>query len=148
MNLHRLVPLILLLLLVPFTVAEDSTSAEQEIRRLHELQRKAFLEKDLSTLDRLFADDFIVTNPFGQFLNKQQTLARVRSGEIDFERFERTLDYVKVYGDAAVAAGTETMVPRAKMNGAGSTIRLRMTTMWIRQQGTWREVARHTSVMK
>ena len=148
MNLHRMVPLILLLLIVPFAIADYSISAEQEIRRLHELQRKAFLEKDLSTLDRLFADDFIVTNPFGQFLNKQQTLARVRSGEIDFERFERTLDYVKIYGDAAVAAGTETMVPRGKMNGTGTTIRLRMTTMWIRQQGTWREVARHTSVLK
>lgn len=148
MSLRRLIPLILFLLLAPLAVAGDSTSAEPEIRHLHELQREAFLKKDVATLERLFADDFVVTNPFGQFLNKQQTLARVRDGEIDFERFERTLDYVKVYGDAAVAAGTETMVPRGKMKGAGTTIRLRMTTMWIRQQGTWREVARHTSVLK
>ncbi len=136
-----------LLIAVTPASSQDTRTIEQEIRQLHELQRKAFVERDLATIDRLFAPDFIVTNPFGQFLNKQQTLDRVRTGQIDFARFDRTLDYIKVYGNTVVAAGRETMVPRGKMKGAGTVINLRMTTVWVRQNGQWREVARHTSII-
>lgn len=139
--------LVLLTIGVSAALAQSDAAVEQEIRRLHEIQRKAFFDKDVATIDRTFSPDIIVTNPFGQFLNKQQTLDRVRNGDIDFERFDRTLDYVKVYGDTVVAAGTETMVPKGKMKGAGTIINLRMTTVWIRQHGQWLEVARHTSVL-
>lgn len=125
----------------------DDKAVELEIRRLHEEQRQAFLSRDVAALERIFSPDFVVTNPAGDFLTAQQTIDRVKNGEIDFARFERHIDYVKVYGDTVVAAGRETMVPRGKMKGAGTVINLRMTTVWIRRGGAWREVARHTSVL-
>jgi len=127
---------------------QKDAKVEAEIRRLHEEQRVAFLKKDIATLERIFAPTFIVTNPFGQVLNAQQTLDRVRRGEIDFARFDRELDYVKVYGDTVIAAGRETMVPQGKMKGAGSVLELRITTVWHRENGRWREIARHTSEYK
>ena len=127
---------------------KSDAKVEAEIRRLHEEQRVAFLKKDVATLERIFSPTFIVTNPFGQVLNAQQTLERVRRGEIDFARFDRELDYVQVYGDTVVAAGRETMVPQGKMKGAGSVLELRITTVWHRENGRWHEIARHTSEYK
>jgi ketosteroid isomerase-like protein len=134
--------------LSPAQAKQDDDRVEAEIRRLHEEQRVAFLKKDVATLERIFSPTFIVTNPFGQVLNAQQTLDRVRRGEIDFARFDRELDYVKVYGDTVIAAGRETMVPQGKMKGAGSVLELRITTVWHLENGRWREIARHTSEYK
>src|SRR3569832_1522354 len=118
--------LFIMFLISAYSCAQTTKAAdakvEAEIRRLHEEQRVAFLKKDVATLERIFAPTFIVTNPFGQVLNAQQTLDRVRRGEIDFARFDRELDYVQVYGDAVIAAGRETIVPPGKMKGAGSVL--------------------------
>jgi ketosteroid isomerase-like protein len=143
-----LATIIVISALVAAQTNQNDAKVEAEIRRLHEEQRVAFLKKDIATLERIFAPTFIVTNPFGQVLNAQQTLDRVRRGEIDFARFDRELDYVRVYGDTVVAAGRETMVPQGKMKGAGSVLELRITTVWRRENGRWREIARHTSEYK
>jgi ketosteroid isomerase-like protein len=143
-----LATIIVISALVAAQTNQNDAKVEAEIRRLHEEQRVAFLKKDIATLERIFAPTFIVTNPFGQVLNAQQTLDRVRRGEIDFARFDRELDYVRVYGDTVVAAGRETMVPQGKMKGAGSVLELRITTVWRRENGRWHEIARHTSEYK
>ena len=143
-----LATIIVISALVAAQTNQNDAKVEAEIRRLHEEQRVAFLKKDIATLERIFAPTFIVTNPFGQVLNARQTLDRVRRGEIDFARFDRELDYVRVYGDTVVAAGRETMVPQGKMKGAGSVLELRITTVWRRENGRWHEIARHTSEYK
>jgi len=42
---------------------------EAEIRRLLEADTQAFLRADVESLTKLYADDFVVTNPFNKFLN-------------------------------------------------------------------------------
>lgn len=147
-RLFLLTAIVLISSFSPAQSKQNDAKVEAEIRRLHEEQRVAFLKKDVATLERIFSPTFIVTNPFGQVLNAQQTLDRVRRGEIDFARFDRELDYVKVYGDTVIAAGRETMAPQGKMKGAGSVLELRITTVWHRENGRWREIARHTSEYK
>lgn len=141
-------PLLLILLVTSIATSQSTAdkSAEQEIRRLHQAQRKALLDRDTAALERIFSPDFVVTNPFGEFLTARQVIGRVGNGEIDFESFDRHIDYVKVYGDTAIAAGRETFVPKGKMTGAGKVMNLRITTVWIRRDGRWQEIARHTSV--
>ena len=147
-RLFLLTAIVLISSFSPAQSKQNDAKVEAEIRRLHEEQRVAFLKKDVATLERIFSPTFIVTNPFGQVLNAQQTLDRVRRGEIDFARFDRELDYVKFYGDTVIAAGRETMAPQGKMKGAGSVLELRITTVWHRENGRWREIARHTSEYK
>ena len=66
---------------VPFAQTQMTTQptskanpAEEEIRRLNVEEPEAFLHKDPKTLARLWSDDFVVTNPFNKFVNKQQVL--------------------------------------------------------------------------
>jgi ketosteroid isomerase-like protein len=121
---------------------------EEMIRSLHSQEVEALMHKDVGALRQIMSDDFVVTNPFNQFLNKQQVLDRVDAESIAFSSYDRKLEYIKFYGDTAIAAGTESIVPAKQMPGAGRTMNLRFTTMWVKQGGRWQEVARQASIVQ
>jgi hypothetical protein len=83
--------------------------AEQEIRLLNTQEVEAFLHKDPKTMARLWSDDFVVTNPLNKFLNKRQVLGMVESGFLVMTSYDRQIEYLRCYGDTAIAAGTETV---------------------------------------
>jgi hypothetical protein len=105
------------------------------------------LKRDTAAMGRLWSDDFVVTNPLNQFVTKKQVLGMVDSGFLVIMSFDRQLDYVKVYTDTAIVAGRETVVWGGKMPNAGRTEHLRITAVWMRQQGRWLQVARHANVV-
>ena len=121
--------------------------AEEEIRQLSAAEVEAFLKRDTAAMGRLWSDDFVVTNPLNQFVTKKQVLGMVESGFLIIKSFDRQLDYVKVYGDTAIVAGRETVVWGGKMPNAGRAEHLRITAVWMRQQGRWLQVARHANVV-
>jgi len=120
---------------------------EEEIRRLNAQEVEALLRNDVVTLKRLWSDDFVVTNPFNKFINKQQVVGMTESGTLAFTSYDRQVDYVRVYGDTAVVAGSETVVWAGKLPTAGQTSHLRFTGIWIKQGGRWQEVARHANMV-
>ncbi|MDP9337491.1 MAG: nuclear transport factor 2 family protein [Acidobacteriota bacterium] len=136
------------------TSAQDSTAvtektgpAEAEVRRLNREEVDAFLHNDSKEMARLWSDDFVVTNPFNKFVNKQQVLGMVMSGFLVITSFERQIEYVRFYGDTVIVAGNETVVWGGKMPNAGKTEHLRFTGVWMKQQGRWQEVARHANII-
>lgn len=120
---------------------------EADVRRLSDEEVQAFLRRDPETMERLWSDDFVVTNPLNQFVTKRQVLDMVKSGVLIITSFDRQIDYVKVYGDIVVLAGRETVLWGGKMPNAGKTERLRITAVWANQQGRWQQVARHANVV-
>lgn len=125
----------------------DHAGAEAEVRRLSDEEVQAFLRRDPDAMARLWSDDFVVTNPLNQFVTKQQVLDLVTSGVLIITSFDRQVDYVKAYGDTVILAGRETVLWGGKMPNAGRTERLRITAIWMNQQGRWRQVARHANVI-
>jgi ketosteroid isomerase-like protein len=121
--------------------------AEEEIRRLNVEEPEAFLYKDPKTLARLWSDDFVVTNPLNKFVNKQQVLGMVESGFLVITDYDRQIEYLRLYGDTAIVAGSETVVWGGKMPNAGKTEHLRFTAVWMKQSGRWQEVARHANIV-
>src|SRR6267378_1231673 len=121
--------------------------AEEEIRRLNVEENQAFLHKDPKTLARLWSDDLVVTNPLNKFVSKQQVLGMVESGFLVITSFDRQIEYVRVYGDTVIVAGSETVVWGGKMPNAGKTEHLRFTGIWMKQRGRWQEVARHANIV-
>jgi ketosteroid isomerase-like protein len=122
--------------------------AESEVSRLDAAEVTAFLADDLPALARLWSDDFVVTNPFNQFVNKQQVLGLVASGVLAFDAYERHIEYVHAYGDVVVVAGRETVVWAGKIPLAGQTSQLRYTAVWARHGNEWQEVARHANLVQ
>jgi len=120
---------------------------KEEIRRLDAQEVEALLRNDVKTLGRIWSGDFVVTNPLNKFVNKQQVLGMIESGILAFTSYDRQVEYVHIYRDTAVVAGSETVVWAGKMPMAGKTSHLRFTAVWMRQDGRWQEVARHANII-
>ncbi len=82
-----------------------STEIEQDFKDLDRGWVAAFLQGDTELFDRIWTDGFVFTAPFGQFTNKQQELADIKSGDIAFESLSTGELTVHVYGTTAVMAG-------------------------------------------
>lgn len=120
---------------------------EDEIRRLNKQEVEALLRNDVSPLKLLWSDDFVVTNPFNTFVNKQQVLQMIQSGLLGFSSYQREIEYVRVYGDTVLVAGRETVGWAGKLPTSGTTSHLRFTGIWMKQSGRWQQVARHANIV-
>jgi hypothetical protein len=125
----------------------EGNRIEEEIRGANVEEVQAFLHNDPKTMARLWSDDFVVTNPLNKFVNKEQVLGMVESGFLVITSLDRRVEYVGVYGDTVVAAGSETVVWGGKMPNAGKTEHLRFTGIWMKQRGRWQEIARHANIV-
>jgi hypothetical protein len=121
--------------------------SETEVRRVNAEEVEAFLHNDPKTMEQLWSNDFVVTNPLNKFATKQQVLGMVRAGVLVITSYDRRIEYLKFYGDTAIAAGNETVVWGGKMPNAGKTEHLRFTGIWMKQRGRWQEVARHANIV-
>ena len=136
-----------------FSCAQTTSSAREEdkssevVRRLNTEEVQAFVQKDAKAMARLWSDDFVVTNPLNKFVNKQQVLGMVESGFLIITSYDRQIEYVRSYGDTVIVAGNETVLWGGKMPNAGKTEHLRFTGIWMKQNGRWKEVARHANIV-
>jgi uncharacterized protein (TIGR02246 family) len=126
---------------------KEDRRAEEEVRRLNAEELAAFLHKDPKAMARLWSDDFVVTNPLNKFANKQQVLGMVDSGFLVITSYDRQVEYIRVYDDTVIVAGSETVVWGGRMPNAGKTEHLRFTGIWMKQGGRWQEVARHANLV-
>jgi len=139
---------------VPVLLAQTARSAmsndkkaEEEVRRFNDEEVEAFLQKDPKAMARLWSDDFVVTNPLNRFVNKQQVLGMVESGFLVITSYTRQIEYLRVYADTVIVAGSETVLWGGKMPNAGKVEHLRFTGIWMQQHGRWQEVARHANIV-
>ena len=108
---------------------------------------KLSFHNDMKEMARLWSDDLVVTNPLNKFVNKQQVLGMVKSGLLMITAYDRQIEYLRFYGDTAVAAGSERVVGGGKMPNPGKTEHLRSTGVWMKQGGSWQQVARHANIV-
>lgn len=144
-------------LLVVFTLAWCATgvgdeqprdgkdAVEQEIRKLEQRQVDLVLRGDVAELEKQWAKDYMVNNPFNKLVKARE--GPIRRGQLTCSKFEREVEVVLVKGDVAVAMGGEVVVPSGQSPDAGKTIRRRFTNVWIKEDGRWRLMARHASVI-
>jgi ketosteroid isomerase-like protein len=129
------------------TETDSDKLAETEVRQLNAQEEQAFLNKDSKALDRLWSNDLVVTNPLNKLVTKQQVLEMVESGFLVITSLDRQIEYLHVYGDTVIVAGSETALWGGRMPSAGKTERLRFTAIWMKQNGRWQEVARHANIV-
>jgi ketosteroid isomerase-like protein len=126
--------------------ATDS-KAEQEVRALSAQEVQAFLGRDREKLAALWADDFVVTNPLNQLVDKRQVLGMIDSGMLVLTSLTRQVELARVYGDMVILIGSEDCVWGGKMPMAGKPSHLRFTAMWMKRGGRWQEAVRHANVV-
>jgi ketosteroid isomerase-like protein len=124
---------------------KDTSAAEAHIRTLHEASGEAQVRRDIAALDRLLADDFILTRANGVVANKAQNLADVQSGERSFTSYKNDDVRVRLYGDAAVVTGQVTSSGTYK--GQDFSGQFRYTKVFVKSAGQWRIVAWQATLM-
>ena len=102
--------------------------------------------RDRTALDRILADDFMISGwqPEGRLADKQFYIedclrpVEIQKGSYQFDRWQ-----VRRYGDTAVVncvLEIHAIVEGAKWGGV-----VLITDVWVRKDGLWRVVTRHTS---
>jgi ketosteroid isomerase-like protein len=124
---------------------KDTSADEARIRTLNEESGEAQVKRDIAALDRMLADDFILTRANGVVANKAENLADVQSGDRSFASYTSDDVRVRLYGDAAVVTGRVTSTGTYK--GQDFSGRFRYTKMFIKRDGQWRIVAWHATLM-
>jgi YesN/AraC family two-component response regulator len=118
-------------------------SAEPPTEELMKLERdwaEAYRRRDPELLDRVWGDDFMLTNASGELKNKRQAVSDV-VGETRFEFFTTFDVRGNVFGDVAVATGR--LLVKGEYKGEDVTGQYRYTNTYARQGGRWRAIASH-----
>ena len=118
--------------------------AEQAVAEVNRAWADAIARGDMETLDRLFADDMILTSASGELRNKAQEMNDLRpSADIKTYFFNTDDVRVRVYGDSAVVTGHAKW--RINLKGRDVDLERRYTMVLVRQKRGWRIVAQHLS---
>jgi ketosteroid isomerase-like protein len=125
---------------------KTNTPVETELLRLNNLYDSALMHHDATTLKRLYADEFVYTNPEGKLLTKEQQTTSIASSEINLAEGKSTDVIVKVYGKMAVMTGL--FSGKGTYRGNPLTVNERYTTVWIKTDTSWQMVVEQGNVVK
>lgn len=113
------------------TIAKD----EDQLREAHRQMLAAMLERRVTALGALLADEFVLTHMTGYRQPKLEWLEAVQSGQMRYHTAkDRSVD-VEVNGDTAVLVGKS--VVSATIYGARGTWSLQLTTRYQRRHARW-----------
>ncbi len=118
---------------------------ENEILRLEEELTQTEHRLDVDALDRIYADDIMVTAPIGICVDKPAVMAEVNTAAAKaiVGKYDKSDLKVRAYGDTAVASYR--MAAEAQFDGQEIKRRLCITNVWMKRNGHWQIVARHTA---
>jgi ketosteroid isomerase-like protein len=117
-----------------------------ELAQLQEDWMRAVQERDMDRLEEIVSDGFRFTaihlNP--EPMSRDQWMAAAREGytivSFAYERMD-----IDVFGDTAIVHARYSQVASYHHTSLSNVFRL--TDVWSRQDGRWRVVARHSSVL-
>lgn len=119
--------------------------ADPEIVALEAELRRAQLDADVATLDRLIADELLFTGPDGRLGTKAEDLAAHGSGVVRFREHEPEELRVRAAGEAVRVVALRTRLT-VEVNGTPVSGTYRYTRVWAKERdGMWRIVAGHVS---
>ncbi len=131
---------IFLLLLGGLTAAAQSSNSETEVRAANKAWADAQVKGDLEALDKLFAEELIVTSGNGTVRDKKGELADAKP-DPDFKTYFFNTDdlRIKICDKAAVVTGHAKW--RTSYKGKDSDNERRFTCVYVKRDGRWQMVA-------
>jgi ketosteroid isomerase-like protein len=122
------------------------SKTEEEVRKLERQWLDAYEQKDSQAMDRIVAEDFIITFPNGAMQTKPQLMVMIKAPRRASERRLRfyTEDVrSRAYGDTVILIGR--VVTEYERDGKTVKDRSRYTDTYVRRKGRWQVVASHLS---
>jgi ketosteroid isomerase-like protein len=115
------------------------TDAAAEIRELEDRRYKAMIDKDVATLDELFADELAYTHSNALVDTKASYLKAIDKRVFDYREAKRLEEDIVVFGDSARITGHAQL--HVVAGGRDVHLNARFTILYVRQDGRWRFAA-------
>jgi ketosteroid isomerase-like protein len=130
---------VLCLFSVSLAAGQSATSVEDQIKKNEQDWAQATIKSGAAAVDQYEADDIITTDPGGRVTDKAHDKTDLSSGDLKFHSMELSDVRVSVYGDTAVATGTNTL--NGNYKGQDISGKYRFTDTWVKRNGKWQVVA-------
>ena len=114
------------------------------IEALYREMYKAMVEKDTATLNRVHADDFVLTHMTGMHQSKQEYIRAIAGGTLNYYSAEHEQMNIKVDGNHATLTGCS-RVNAAVFGGGRHTWRLQLHFNLVKEDDKWRFTAARAS---
>jgi len=128
------------------TKSTETGASEQEVRKLEREWLDAYEKLDVEAMNRIVADDFVITFPEGSMQTKAQIieqLKRPRGANSPANKFYTEDVQAKVYGDTVILIGR--VITEWQREGKTAREQNRYTDTYVKRQGRWQVVASHLS---
>ena len=138
----QLLSFILVCIIFQVTVKAQSNDEKQVAAAITEL-KKAMIDANQSKLDALTASDLSYGHSSGKLEDKAAFIKALVSGTSDFISIDLTDQSVKVTGNTAIVR--HTLSGSTVDGGKSASVKLAVLTVWQKQQGKWKLLARHAT---
>lgn len=140
--------------LLSFAFGQSSTSqqpanstSEQEVGQMIEKYRTAILQRDIATLDKIWADDYVFVNAAGDVVSKTERLANIKSGTTTLDSIKHEENAtVRVYENSAVTTSRVTL--KGQYSGQPISGEYRSILVWVKGSGGWQLVSNQLTALK
>ncbi len=104
------------------------------------------LQRDIPTLEKIWADDYIFVNALGKVMTKAQRLANAKSGATTLDSINEEENItVRVYQNSAVATSRVTI--KGKYAGQPISGQYRSTHVWVKGPAGWQLVSNQLTAL-
>jgi ketosteroid isomerase-like protein len=136
--------LIILLAVVACRFSLSQTPAQQEVLQFERDACKAFLDADVSALERVLTADFTLTVSNGEVSTRADEINELHSGKVHYDVFENYDMLARLYGDSvAVVLGKTRVKGTADAKPFDRVVQF--TDTLIKRDGRWQLAAGHVS---
>jgi CubicO group peptidase (beta-lactamase class C family) len=122
------------------------SQSEQEVRKLEREWLNAYEQHDAAAMNRILADEFILTNSDGTVQTKAQIMEMIgsqRPGAGPSFTFSTEDTQVRVDGDTVILSGR--VLQKGQRNGQSVIMQSRYSDTYVKRQGRWQVVASQLS---
>ena len=133
---------------ISFAFGEDQrkTTDEQEVRQMIQKYRSALLQRDIPTLEKIWADDYVFVNASGEVLTKAQRLSNLKSGATSLDSINQEENItVRVYQNSAVVTSRVTL--KGQYSGKQISGQYRSTLVWVKGPAGWQLVSNQLTAL-
>lgn len=130
----------LILLLLACTSGMYAQKKETAVAAAVEQLRKAMIDADSATLDKLTATDLSYGHSSGHLDDKSLFIQKIVTGKSDFVTLEFTDQTISVNKDVAIVR--HKLNANTNDNGKPGEVHLAVLLVWQKQHGSWKLLAR------
>ena len=125
------------------TAQDDLQALEFKILRLESQWNTAYKRSNVSAMNSLLADDFIITEEDGSTFSKPGYIAHNGNDSVHVEISDMSDLKVRLHGNTAVVTGT--YHEKGTEKGKAYEYYDRFTDVWMNSKGTWQVIVSHYS---